>query len=389
MNRDLPQLLRCPRCRQQLRLSIYEFGDTEQQVSSGLFQCPCNAQFPIWRGVPRLLLSERGSWPSEFVHKFRDFLERDAPQAVQSGALQGALRGYSFDVEWSMYRYGQLTWELDLATRVKYAYQYLQISEEMMEGKIVLDAGCGNGTLSAALAASGLRIVAMDYSASVERAEAEKRRFAGAGGHRLDYVQGDLQHPPFAPESFDAVYCDGVLHHTPDTHCSFQSVASLVKPKGRMFVWLYRSDLRSIYRLKSNIIRLLRPLMRVFPSWVVRALCYGGATILETRLRILRAVGIGKRRIVPVWLKALNLYDTFTPLYNHQHTRSEVIAWFCEAGFPEAVETTIPSLGNMGFGILGLRTLGNPRSHRAEPSARPRRALPCDTLSHVPSSSNL
>ena len=66
-------------------------------------------------------------------------------------------------------------------------------------------------------------------------------------------------------------------------------------------------------------------------------------------------MGIKTRRIVPLWLKAVNLYDTFTPLYNHQHVLSEVISWFREAGFAEAVETTIPSLGNMGFGILGAR----------------------------------
>lgn len=359
MHDDLMELLRCPACQGRFALSVYEPGSTGGEISGGLLRCSCNRKFAIWRGVPRMLLAAQASFPEEFSAKYENRLRKDAPEVLASRRAARAPRNYSFDVEWSMYRFGELTWELDLPSRVRYVYEYLRVPPGGLGGALVLDAGCGNGTLSAGIAASGPRVVAMDYSESVERAEAEKRRFAGAAADRLDYVQGDLQHPPFAPGSFDVVYSDGVLHHTPDTRASFAAVVPLVKEHGRMFVWLYRSDLHSIYKVKSVAIKTIRGALRPLPAAALRRLCYAGAVALQARLRLLRLVGIRKRRIVPVWLKAVNLFDTFTPLYNHQHVPGEVASWFREEGFSQTVETTIPSLGHMGFGVLGLRDDGD------------------------------
>jgi 2-polyprenyl-3-methyl-5-hydroxy-6-metoxy-1,4-benzoquinol methylase/uncharacterized protein YbaR (Trm112 family) len=355
MHDDLMQLLRCPVCRSELTLRVYETGEASREILAGVLRCPCNRKFPIWHGVPRMLVAADRSFPEEFVAKFRHQLIQDAPEMIASDGGKRVSRSYSFDVEWSMYRFQELTWELDLPSRVRYVYDYLQMVPGGLDGATVLDAGCGNGTLSAGLAASGAQVVALDYSEHIERAEAEKKRFAGAAAERLDYVQGDLQHPPFAPKSFDVLYSDGVLHHTPNTRTSFAAVTPLVKNRGRMFVWLYRSDLQPMYKVKSVAVKTIRSGLRPLPAGALKRLCYAGAVVLQARLRLLRLVGIRKRRIVPLWLKAVNLFDTFTPLYNHQHVPGEVQSWFREEGFSDAVETTIPSLGNMGFGILGVR----------------------------------
>lgn len=293
--------------------------------------------------------------PSGFATKFKNRLDQDAPELLPQNRFSPSSRKYSFDHEWSMYRYGDLTWELELQTRVTYVYKYLQVRAGALTGALVLDAGCGNGTLSAGLAASGPRVVALDYSESVERAERERFRFAGAAADRLDYVQGDLRNPPFAPGTFDVVYSDGVLHHTPNTRESFGAVAPLVSKHGKMFVWLYRSDLRPMYRVKIRTIEVLRVGLRPLPTPLVKSLCFVGAAVLLTQLRIQHLAGIKKRRVIPLWLKAVNLFDTFTPQYNHLQAPNEVSSWFREEGFSQVVETTIPSLGRGGFGMLGTR----------------------------------
>jgi SAM-dependent methyltransferase len=189
----------------------------------------------------------------------------------------------------------------------------------------------------------------------VEKAEFNKNHFLKENPRNVHYVQGDVQNPPFADGTFDVIYCDGVLHHTPNTRVSFASLAPLTKVGGKMFIWVYRRDLSLFYRVKTVAVEIIRKLLRPFPLKIVRTLCFCGAVILLGQLRIRHLLGFKTRRIIPVWLKTINLFDTFTPRYNHLHTRDEVKSWFAEEGFLHPVETTIPKLGHEGFGILGTR----------------------------------
>jgi 2-polyprenyl-3-methyl-5-hydroxy-6-metoxy-1,4-benzoquinol methylase len=295
------------------------------------------------------------SLPVGYLEQFRERLLKEAPELLSEAKTQKEIKRYSFDVQWAMYEYGEITWELDLPIRVQYFYEYLRKEPGSLNKALVLDAGCGNGTLTAGIAASGPEIIGMDYSESVERAEREKRRFAGEAADRVHYVQGDVQHPPFASATFDVIYSDGVLHHTPNTYESFKALAPLVSPGGRFFVWLYRSDLAPLDNVKIKTVKCLQILLRPLPLSVLKMLCFAGAAILLVRLQILHLLGNRKRRIVPLRLKAVNLFDTLTPRYYHLHTPGEVESWFSALGFPGATETSIPSLSRGGFGMLGMR----------------------------------
>jgi SAM-dependent methyltransferase/uncharacterized protein YbaR (Trm112 family) len=355
MNEGVLKFLRCPSCRGSLRLVIYEGEPSINGISSGLLLSRCGAKYPIWRGVPRMLMPHNRIVPPEYLERFRDRLLSEAPELLAEVSGQNGTRGYSFDTQWSMYEYGELTWELDLATRVKYFYDYLRIEPGSLNGMLVLDAGCGNGTLTAGIGANGPEIIGIDYSESVERAENEKGRFAAGASSRVHFVQGDVQHPPFAPDTFDVIYSDGVLHHTPNTEASFSALAPLVKQGGRYFVWLYRSDLSPIFKMKLTAAKTLQSILRPLPLPVLKYLCFSGAAILLLRLRFLRLLGNRKRRIVPLKLKAVNLFDTLTPRFYHLHTPVEVREWFTVSGFPNPVETSISSLSHGGFGMMGQR----------------------------------
>jgi SAM-dependent methyltransferase len=355
MNERLMQFLRCPSCLSNLRLIVYQAADSTTEISAGLLVCQCEARYPIWKGVPRMLMPGNRILPAGYLEQFRQRLLREAPEFLYEGKSQQKTRGYSFDMQWSMYEYGELTWELDLQTRVKYFYDYVRRKPGSLNKALVLDAGCGNGTLTAGIAASGPEIIGMDYSESVEKGEQEKKRFAGEASSRVHFVQGDVQHPPFAPEIFDVVYSDGVLHHTPNTKMSFCALAPLVKQDGQYFVWLYRSDLSPMFNVKLKTAKALQSILSPLPLPVLKYLCFSGAAILLLRLRFLRLFGNRKRRIVPLRLKAVNLFDTLTPRYYHLHTPAEVYSWFASSGFADAVDVSIPSLSHGGFGMLGTR----------------------------------
>jgi SAM-dependent methyltransferase len=143
-----------------------------------------------------MLLPEVGM-PSEFVKIFKNHLVSDGSKAITPPEDE-----FSFSVEWSMYKYSSLTWELDLKERVDYFCYYINKTRDSLDGLLILDAGCGNGTLSAAIAATGARVVAMDYSNSIEKAEINKKHFSWDNFRRLYYVQGDVQHPPFSENIF-------------------------------------------------------------------------------------------------------------------------------------------------------------------------------------------
>ncbi len=79
----------------------------------------------------------------------------------------------------------------------------------------LLDAGCGTGAYTAALAEQVRRITAMDLNQgmlAVARAKLGDREASG----RVGFCRGSIAAMPFADESFDAVLLNQVLHHLED-----------------------------------------------------------------------------------------------------------------------------------------------------------------------------
>src|SRR5262249_14115592 len=109
------------------------------------------------------------------------------------------------------------------------------LGREDLEAKVVLDAGCGMGRYLriAGESAAGL-IVGLDVSGAVTAA-----RELTAELPRVAVVRGDLLRPCFAPESFDLIYSLGVLDHTPDSRAAFLALARLLRPGGRIAIWVY------------------------------------------------------------------------------------------------------------------------------------------------------
>ena len=100
-----------------------------------------------------------------------------------------------------------------------------------LDGRRVLEYGCGLGKLTVLLARSGAKVTSFDLSeASVEMA----RRRAELNGvaDRIEFVVASGEDLPFADDSFDRVVGKAILHHL-DPEIGARELARVLAPGGR------------------------------------------------------------------------------------------------------------------------------------------------------------
>lgn len=104
-------------------------------------------------------------------------------------------------------------------------------------GRRVLDAGCGTGEYALWFASEGAEVTGIDVSSgSLEEARSYAER-EGLEGVRFE--ERSVLDTGFGDESFDLVYCTGVLHHTPAPFRGFRELCRICRPGGKVLVSLY------------------------------------------------------------------------------------------------------------------------------------------------------
>jgi 2-polyprenyl-6-hydroxyphenyl methylase/3-demethylubiquinone-9 3-methyltransferase len=101
-----------------------------------------------------------------------------------------------------------------------------------LDGKAVLDVGCGGGLLCEAMAARGARVTGLD--AGIE-AIAAARRHAEERGLAIRYEHGTIEdYAASAGAAFDVVTCMELLEHVPDPGSILRAAAAALKPGGHL-----------------------------------------------------------------------------------------------------------------------------------------------------------
>ena len=103
-----------------------------------------------------------------------------------------------------------------------------------LQGKKVLDVGCGGGILTDAMARTGAQALGIDLAT---------KSLKVAQLHALEAQTPNVQYREVAvealaaeqPESFDVVTCMEMLEHVPDPSSIVRACAQLVKPGGHVF----------------------------------------------------------------------------------------------------------------------------------------------------------
>jgi len=100
----------------------------------------------------------------------------------------------------------------------------------------VLEIGGGMGTDLAQFAAHGATVTDLDLSAGHLQLAEENFRLRGLRGR---FIHHDAETLPFDDGSFDLVYSNGVLHHTPNTVAVVGEIRRVLRPGGRAIVMFY------------------------------------------------------------------------------------------------------------------------------------------------------
>jgi ubiquinone/menaquinone biosynthesis C-methylase UbiE len=106
-------------------------------------------------------------------------------------------------------------------------------------GRDVLEIGGGLGTDLAQFARNGARVTDLDLAAGHLRLAEENFRLRGLSGR---FIHRDAESLPFDDRSFDVVYSNGVLHHTPNTATVVGEIYRVLRPGGRAIIMLYAEN---------------------------------------------------------------------------------------------------------------------------------------------------
>ena len=102
-----------------------------------------------------------------------------------------------------------------------------------LEGKKVLDVGCGGGILSESMATRGARVTGIDMG---EKPLSVAKLHLKESGLEVDYRQTTTEALAIEePESFDIITCMEMVEHVPNPASVINACSRLVRPGGELF----------------------------------------------------------------------------------------------------------------------------------------------------------
>ena len=248
----------------------------------------------------------------------------------------------NFGMQWNKFRKTQLDSFSKVPISEDRFWKSTGWKNESLKGNIILDAGCGSGRFSEIALKAGATIIAIDYSNAVDAA------YKNLGENKnFNVIQADLFNLPFKKNTFDKVFCFGVLQHTPKPSEGIVSLSKVLKIKGKICVDIYWKRFRSLLHVKY----LLRPFTkRMNKEKLLKIIIFLAPFLLMLSSSLLKIPFLGKYlyRLVPFanykeiyplnnsqlleW-GILDTFDMLSPTYDNPQSQKTLIARFFDAIF--------------------------------------------------------
>jgi SAM-dependent methyltransferase len=328
MDLKFAELFACTVCGSPLRVEVSSSAQNNGVIAEGQLACTsCSRTFPIVRSIPRFVPGE------EYARTF----------------------GY----QWTQFDRLQLDRHMgnNLSRERFFATTQWPVR---MEGQRILEAGCGMGRFTQIALETGAEVFSFDLSNAVE---ANFENNGTASG--LNVFQASIYGIPLRRESFDKVYCMGVLQHCPDVRGAFMSLLPYLRPGGEIVIDVYQRENKLFPPLKYWV----RPwLTWMGPERIHKLLSLTIPPAFELKKALYQVPWIGKPigSLIPIGpishkpkldytdaelkqVKILSALDMFSPVHDHPQMIETVRQWFTDAGLVDVY---------VGTGFNGINARG-------------------------------
>lgn len=296
---DRYAIYRCPTC-----LASFDFQARGDGEADGTLTCAQGHNFPVRGHLPRFVEDEGYSGSFGFQWKLHD------KDQVDSASGSRITRDRFFKgTGWP----------------------------ERLDGDTILEAGCGSGRFTEVLLSTGATVYSFDYSRAAEVT------YANSAAQGATVCQASIFEMPYARESFDRVFCFGVIQHTPDVKAAFMKLVEMVKPGGHLAVDVYDKK-----RMWFNARYRVRWLTKRLDKQKLHAWC---RAIVPAYMKVVPPLHPWNQLLVPwkdyrgvlpgltleqqIEWSVLDTFDMLSPAYDSPQYVRTMRRWCQEAGLTE------------------------------------------------------
>ena len=265
----------------------------------------------------------------------------------------------SFGLQWNRFANTQIDSKVGTnRSEIRFREETLW-DERDLNGKLVLDAGCGSGRFSEIALKLGASLIAVDYSSAVE---ASKQNLSAPD--KL-IVQGDLAALPILDQTFDFIYCIGVLQHTSEPARIVKELLRCLKVGGEITLTFYENSSWHVLWYSKYLVR---PLTKRLPKAILLKVIEKTSPIWFPLTSFLfslpRNLSRGFRFLIPVANYVeykyanpkiardeaiLDTFDMLSPSYDKPIKKSEIHSWVTDSGITMQALPEKPIHGTMRF----------------------------------------